>query len=295
MKFLLISLLLYLTSCQSTALKEFQLSPQQSKDFEQAFHYVQNKEFKKAVKIYDKLIVNLSDETAGSLMLFNAGSAYRELGDCNTSVRRYRQLLEKSFNQMRFKSRGLLEISYSYECLGKTKLSFVSLKDLNLIRKNLSLPFNLSIYPARLGIAYARSGKPLRAEQYKSLALNGILQLKTRYSSEEKLNTEVSSFFYMMGRSYVQKKHLEPKAFLRAFPYYHLYLWQVLFIEDKEWTLLAQKELISVYDKLKQSLKDQKGSQVSKANVNQSFKDIELLLKKEKKLHLKKFFYKHKI
>ena len=295
MKFFLTLLLIYLTSCQSISLNESQLNPQESKEFEQAFQYVQNKEFKKAAEIYDKLIKNLSNETAEPLMLFNAGSVYRELGDCDTSVRRYRHLLEKSFNQLRFKSRGLLEISYSYECLGKTKLSFVSLKDLSLIRKNLTLPFNLSIYPARLGIAYARAGKLLRAEQYKSLALNGILQLKTRYSSEEKLNKELSSFFYMMGRSYVQKKYLEPRVFLRAFPHYHLYLWQALFIEDKEGASLAQKELISIYDKLKQSLKNQKNSRAERANVKQSFKDIELLLNKEKKSQLKKFFNKHKV
>ena len=294
MKFVLFAMLFFLLSCKSIQNHQILLSPQEVEVLTQASNHVQKREFKKAAKLYDMLLKTARDERIKSIILFNLGSVYRDLGRCETSIYRYRELLEYVFDQKQFKARTLLEISHSYECLGKLKLSLFSLKDIGSIRQSLSLPVNLAIYPARLGIAYAYSGKSLRADQYKSLALNGILQLKTRYSSEEKLNEELSSFFYLMGRSHIKTKHLDKKAFLRAFPYHHLYLWQALFIQDTVWSSLAQKELTLLYKKLKLAVKSKKIPSIYKENIKQNFKDIENLLKKEKNSKLKEFFDKNK-
>ena len=288
-------LLMLLASCQSLDTTDSSLTPEESAVLIKAVNYIEKKNFKKAARLYDALIQNTSNEKMEPLLLFNAGSVYRELKDCGTSIRRYRQILEDALDKKKFKARALLEISYSYECAGKNKLSFFSLKDLGSLRQNLSLPINIAVYPARLGIAYLYMGKPLRADQYKSLALNGILQLKPKYTSEKRLNQELSSLFYSMGRSYVNPDKMNAQMFVQAFPHHHFYLWQALFIKDPKWYPIAKTELLSLYDKLKVALKNKKISAHHKKSAKQSFKDIEVFIKKEKDHQFKKLFYKNKI
>ena len=114
-------------------------------------------------------------------MLFNAGVAYKEAGQCKKALIRYRQLLDRSLKQLPFKARGLMEISYVYECLGEIELAFLSLKDAEQVRSSLPWILNQIVYPARLAIAHAKLAQMTEAERYKSLSLTRVLQSKTAF------------------------------------------------------------------------------------------------------------------
>ena len=226
------------------------LAPEHIKKVEQAYVHMKENNFLKSARIYDELSQLLKGKSVESMMLFNAGSSYRMLKDCQKSISRYRSMIEKSVNQLPLKSRGLLEMSYSYECLGDIKASFLALKDAGDLRVYLPVDHNQIVYPARLSIAYAWFGKKEKAENYKSFALTGVLQSKTRYTSEETMKNVLSELFFTMGRSYTLKDNLKLSFFVPAFSYHQLYLLQSLFLDHSKWSKKAKKELVSLFDRL---------------------------------------------
>ncbi|MCY4512854.1 MAG: tetratricopeptide repeat protein [Bdellovibrionales bacterium] len=254
---LFFSIIFFLTACSSVkknSLSTENLTVRQIKKLDQAQEYIQQKKFKKAGEIYDALAKDLRGKPLEVMMLFNGGSSHREAGNCEIAVTRYRRLLDRSLKQIRFKARGLLEISFTYECLGQTRLSFLSLKDITAFRKYLSLEFQKTVYPARLGIAYAATEQLQKSLQYQTLALNGVLQLKKQYTSEKDLSQNLSRLFYFMGRSYTSKSHLNPVPFIVSFPHHQLYLLQSIFLKDNVWSSRSEKELTLIFEKLKMAL-----------------------------------------
>ena len=226
----------------------------QVKSMNLAQEHINRGEFKKAGEIYDTLAQDLKGKPLEVMMLFNGGSSYREARDCNTAVARYRRLLDRALKHPQFKARGLLEISFAYECLGQSRLSFLSLKDAGALSKHLPWEFQKTVYPARLGIAHAGLKQAKRGTHYQSLALNGILQLKTQYNFKTDLKKNLSRLFYFMGRSYTLKNYLNPSVFILSFPHHQLYLLQSIFLKDKTWSPRAEKELSLVFEKLKKAL-----------------------------------------
>lgn len=259
---------------------------------DQALLLMKNKDFENAAKIYDELAGSLTDPSSKILMLFNAGTAYKESGQCKKALTRLRTLLDHSLKYPMFKSRGLIEISYVYECLGNTDLAFISLKDAQKFRSSLPWDLNHVVYPARLTVTYARLGQISKAEHYKSLALTRILQAKSSFSSEKELNERVSRMFYLMGRSYVKKEHIHPESFFRAFPYYQIFLLQSLFLKDKTWSNLSRQNLNILLDQLFYTLSNLKDIQKYKKSITQSIEEGRILIKKE---HSKEWnFFYHK-
>lgn len=253
----------------------------QVKSMNLAQEYISREEFKKAGKIYDTLVQNLKGKPLEVMMLFNAGSSYREAGDCNTAVARYRRLLDRVLKHPPFKARGLLEISSAYECLGQSRLSFLSLKDAEAVSEHFPWEFQKTVYPARLGIAHTGLEQTDRGTHYQSLALNGILQLKTQYSSEADLTKNLSRLFYFMGRSYTSRNHLNPSVFILSFPHYQLYLLQSIFLKDKTWSSRAEKELTLVFEKLKKALASPAERKKHKNHVLNALKKGEQLSQNE--------------
>lgn len=259
---------------------------------DQAFSFVEKREFLQAALIFDDLAKALKDSSSKNLMLFNAGSAYRSAGHCKKALNRYRKLLDHSLKDPSFKARGLMEISFVYECLGNRELAFVSLKDLEPLLS--SLPWNLSqmIYPARLALAQAGLGKIVQAENYKSLSFTRVLQFKSAFSSEKELNKQMSRSFYLMGRSYVKKEHINPESFFQTFSYHQLYLLQSLFLKDKVWSDLSKKELQALFDKLVFALSKFKEKQKYKKFLLQNIREAQILINKEQSKEWRRFYFK---
>lgn len=259
---------------------------------DQALISMKNKDFLNAGGIYDELAGSLNDSSSKILMLFNAGVAYKEAGQCEKALSRLRRLLDRSLKDPLFKARGLMEISYVYECLGNTDSAFISLKDAQKFRSSLPWTLNQIVYPARLASAYAQLGQISKAEYYKSLALTRILQSKNSFSSEKELNEQVSRMFYLMGRSYIKKEYLQPDAFFRAFPYYQLFLLQSLFLKHQTWSNLSRQELDLLFDKLLHALLNVKNRGKYKKIISQAIEEGQLLIRKEKSKKWGNFYQK---
>lgn len=268
------------------------LSQEQIHQMDQAFLFMKNKDFLKGAQIYDSLAHNLKDNSSKALMLFNSGVAYKSAGQCRKALARLRKLLDVSLKKSSFKARGLLEISYTYECLGDRDLAFFSLKDIEKIHSFLPWGLRKTVYPARLAIAHARLGQLSQAEHYKSLSLAEILQSRGLFSSENELNEQLSRLFYLMGRSYVRKEHILPEAFLQSFPYHQLFLLQSLFLKNKTWSDLSKKELDSLFNKLDYALSKVKNKEKHKKSLIQSIDSARQLIKRENFKQWENFYSK---
>lgn len=290
----LFSMLFFLIHCQLSEKQPMasDLSPLQKNVMDKALEFVRSGEFLKAASLYDNLAQELRGKPAEIVFLFNGGSSYRGGGDCESSVKRYQRLLDKSFDKSLFKARGLLEISYSYECLGDIKAAFLSLSDISSFRNHLPKEIQIAVYPARLSLAYARFQQFDKANGYQALALNGILQLKMGHFSEESIKKDLSRVFYNMGQIYLKETHLKTKAFLSAFPYHQLYLLQSVFLQDDFWSQKSKKELSRVFEILQLALKKKRPETQFKKYIRLSLKEGQLLVEKEKTPDLKSFYLK---
>ena len=271
------------------------LSPAQLKMMSQALELAKKQEFLKAAEIYDELARLLRGRRPETMMLFNAGSSYREAGRCGLSVSRYSRLLELSLKkQPAFAARGLLEISFSYECLGDSKAVFLALRDARAFEDYMPLDLSAVLWVARIGIALARQGRIGPAEESKSKALTLTLQLKEAYSSEREMRERLSRIFYLMGRSYISKEALKKngrlKAFLQALPHYQAYLLQSVFLSGGSWTKLAERELSRVFEKLQSALRASKSGQEHKKAVLAALEEGAGLAEKEKSKKWRDFY-----
>ena len=257
------------------------LTDQQIRSLLSAGEHIKQGEFERAGEIYDSLAKALRGKPPEILVLFNAGSAYRSAGQCETSLARYLRLLDRTLNQKALKTRALLEISFSYECLGKERLSFLSLRDAGAFRNQLSPEIQKTVYPARLGMAYARMGKKDKGADYQSLALRGILSLRSQYSSEKELTADISRLFFFMGKSYTLKTHINPQTFIPAFSHHQLYLLQGAFLKDAVWSERAKKELSFLFERLEQALTSPKEREKHKNSIFNSLKRGETLCQNE--------------
>ena len=258
------------------------LSQEQIEQMEQALSLMKNKEFIKAGSLYDQLSVSLKDSSAKILMLFNAGVSYKEAGACEEALLRQKSVLDHSLKIPDFKSRSLLELSYNYECLGKSEMTLLTLKDLEKFRKALPWDWNHILYPARLSLTFARWGDKAQADKYKSISLEKILKYKKTFSTEKKIQEKISQIFYLMGRSYVKTEHLKAPAFLQAFFYHQLFLLQAVFLQDKTWSKMAETELKSLFEKLNFAVSQLKEKDKYRKSLQEALKTGKILVEKEK-------------
>ena len=249
---------------------------------EQALSLLKEKDFSKAGAIYDRLALSLKESSTKTLMLFNAGISYKEAGECEKALLRQRSALDLSLKIPDFRSRSLLELSYIYECLGKVELALLSLKDLQKNRSALPWSWNHILYPARMAIAFARLGDIKQADKYKSVSFKKILEYKQTFTKTEEMKERLSQIFYLMGRSYAQTKNINPPAFLQSFFYHQLFLLQALFLQDKTWSNLTEKELNALFDKLFFVLSQLKKKEPYKENIQTALKAGKILVEQEK-------------
>ena len=270
------------------------LNPYQLAQFQKAIEYAKKEKLLKAAEIYDNLAKHLSGKSLEVVMLFNSGSLYRQLGDCEKSVDRYRKTLEKSLRNPTLKSRTLLEISYSYECLGNFKSSYLSLKDLEYSKTHLSQELAKFVYPARLGIAYSWMGKKSQAKRTKLSVLKEMAIHKTLNPSDKKLENHSSFLFYSMGKSHTKITNLKDQKFIRAFPYHQFYLLQSILFNNKDWSHRSKKELAKLFDNLVYvfARSNQKDRNKYAEEISKSLGDSKDIIKKEKSPKIRHFYNK---
>ena len=286
----LAGLLAIASACRHTpSKKKAGLNPVQANQMEKALLLMKDSKFEMAALIYDDLARHVSDSRIRVFNLFNSGVAYKEAGQCEKALLRFRQLLE-SAPPPSFKARGLMEISFVYECLGDSEKSLLSLQDAGPLISRLPFDLRQWVYPARLSIAYAGAGNKQSAEVYKSLVLDRIAK-SAPYFSDDKLEP-LSRAFYIMGRFYSSGESFSHTSFLRSFAYRQLYLLQSWFLTDTAWSKSAQKELGSLLDKLAVALSESQETAGRKGALIQAINDARVLIKRENNKDLSLFYEK---
>ena len=277
-------------SCVSPEKKKISLTKSQLEKMNKAFDFAKKKDFLKSAVIYSELSREVRGKEAVRMMLFNAGSAYKESGECKKALDFYRKVLDLSIEDPFFKAQALMEISYVYECLGEFESALLSLKDAEALRNHLPWVLVSLVHPARLSIVYAYFGKRDQANQSRSIVFEKIIESQKVFTSKKELNEEMSKAFYLMGRSYVKKQHLKPELFFQSFPYYQIYLLQSLFLKTEEWSGLSKKELEILFEKLIFAISKSKEKTKYREKIIEYLKDAKVFIQRENSKTLENFY-----
>ena len=289
--FLLLSLLVSCKSSQKNKDIKLVLNSVQVQQLEIASSLMEKRQYQKASEIYKELSQTLKDKSSKRLMSFNEAVAHKEAGQCPKALKPLRKLLDRHLKNKEFKARILMEIAQVYECLSQFDLAFMSLKSAEKIRDHLPLDLRAMVFPARMGSAQAREGNLEKADIYKEQALKVSLQLGSSFASEKAYREFLARVFFIMGRSFDKKEKLKAEEFLRAFPYYQIFLLQSLFLKDKTYYPLALEELKKVLEFTLLAL-DQTKDKELKTYIKSSMETATKFIKKENQTKLLSLYKK---
>ena len=267
------------------------LNSLQIQQLEIASALMEKRDFKGAAEVYKELSQTLKDKDSKQLMSFNEAVAYKEAGDCDKALKPLRKILDRSLRYKEFKARILMEISQVYECLSHFDLAIMSLKSAEKIRDHLPLDLRAMVFPARMGSSLARQGDFKKAEIYKEQAVKVSLQLGSSFASEKAYRQFLARVFFIMGRSFDKKETLKSKEFLRAFPYYQIFLLQSLFLRDKLYYSLSLQELKKILDLTHHALSHVKDQDL-RASLKESMETAIQFIEKERQPKLLQFYKK---
>ena len=266
MKYFLIILLCVSCSSLNTSSSQKQAGPEDLIAFEQAFENLGQGFYNEAQAVFEKLALKYKGFDIENAALFNLASAYKELKKCEKAEAVYKKLL-KNKAPANLIPRIYLDMSYTYECLGRAEETLLALKQGLQYDKHLPPETKLIEYPARLSLAYFRMneskiGQELQKNVYKNLEV-----LKKSFQIQTAGDKNFSKYFYIMGNSHITSRFIKLDSFLRAFPYYQVYLSQALLLSQNPWSAKAEAALGGIYRKLWQSLKKEKNKSVHKQSI----------------------------
>ena len=262
MKFILLSLFFIIfsscTSLNNTKSRQENIDPRDLMLFETAFKDLGDGHYIRVIPILKELAEKYPGFDLEWLALYNLASAYKELNQCEKARDIYRSLPDKTRKAPQLLPRIFLNLSYTYECLGKPEQTLIALKEGSKHSHYLPDEVRLVEYPTRLSLAYFRmneekTGKQLQQEAYKNLEI-----LKKSFRITEATDKNFARYFYTMGRSHILSEFIQLESFLKMMSYYQIYLTQSLLLSIGQWSVEAERELGDLYRKMWFQLKKQK-------------------------------------
>lgn len=219
--------------------------------FEDGMQALNQKNYAQAAEIFDHLADDHPASQFDLISIYNAGLAHEMMGDCKAALHRYRQIVQGSTKTFqRILSQALYRMSMAYECLGNEKMTILALLDTS--RRSRYLPDEVAKaeLPARLAVAYARTGQRQRALHYFKMASNGlkkVLSSRSRSSAEAALASRV---LYSMGQLTVPQRNLTaaPDAYLKGLSLQQPYLLQSAELGYKPYSINAADDLKFAYE-----------------------------------------------
>lgn len=256
MKYLLLSLGLFLVSCSWFGRKETPVSTAPSAEvmqtFEKANLHLDQEEYAEAARLYDKILKQNPATELDLVILFNSGTAYEGLKRCKTAAGRYRKLVRIASNRFKkIEARALLRLSYNYECLGNEARVISSLTDAWNRRKYLSVEKGRAEVPARLAAAYARLGNQKMARKYYLEAERGLKLVHGTVRSELDKRLILARTLFFMGNvedfSILAKR---PDVFFDGMKQSQVYLLKSMEMNEKNWSGKSTDALSEIYRKI---------------------------------------------
>ena len=217
--------------------------------FQRGSEYIDKKEYKKAIEVFESLLVENPASQMDLLVLYNMGMAYNELGNCEKAVDYFGQTAQASEGQFfEIEAQAVLRLGYSYECLKRDDKVVISFMKARRKKKYLPKEVGLAEIPARLGAAYVRLGNRELASQFFGESEKGTRSLRNDKKDLYRQKKLLARTFFFMGRvnifSLVSMKDLD------SLRYQQLYLLKAAEMDNKMWSEKAVRHLVGIYDHL---------------------------------------------
>jgi len=255
--------LVFLSSC--TSLKENNskstiknILPEDFVKFEKAFKDLGTGNYGPTIPVFEELAEKYQGQDIEQAALFNLASTYKELNQCKKAESVYKKLLSKIKQHSQLKARLYLSLSYVYECLGQADKVLITLREGMPYTHYLPEDIKSIEYPARLALAYIRSGEEKIGKEMQNKMYQNLEAIKKTFRITSAADKNFSRYFYTIGRSHIQADYIQLQSFLNIFPYYQTYLIQSILLKEGKWSIKAEQELGDLYRKLWLTLKRQK-------------------------------------
>ncbi|HMN67326.1 MAG TPA: hypothetical protein PKC28_02190 [Bdellovibrionales bacterium] len=217
--------------------------------FDDGLRALERQDYAKAAKIFDKLLVTKPATERDLITLFNSGSAYEGLGNCQRASERYREVVRSGAGKFtRVEGPALYRLSLAYECMGQHVKTVTALLDARKKGKELPYATLHAEIPARLAAAYARIGNRQKAREYFAQASKGLKTLVAQDHGSHQRETLARTLF-MMGQLNPGQRRAEGEglAYLQGLSMQQAYLLQSAEVGQGKWSAQAADDLNLAY------------------------------------------------
>lgn len=256
-----------LTSCTTKAKKDGSQTlaidkkrNELEKELEFADSLFDRGEYAKAADIYSDFHRSHSGTAYDVPVLFNWAMSLEQLRQCSKALELYRSVLRLTVGKVKtVEAQTYFRMSYVYECLGDDPKLIASLHDALKRKANLQEEVSLVELPARLALAYSRRGNLKVSKQYLDLAEQGILTLEKKTRNQTEKKSLLARALYTMGTvTEKEKEKASDFSYIDSLKFMQPYLYKSVELLADTWSELAQKEILSAYDRMFKKIQDAK-------------------------------------
>ena len=265
--------------------------------FEKAFEDMGAGNYYSTIPVFENLATKYKGQDLEWASLFNLAGAYKELVSCDKAKSIYEKLLQIKQLEIQIKSKTYLNLSYMYECLGKTDLAFLALRQGIKLNQNLAKEIKNIEYPFRFSLAYFRAGEFEKAMQWQERVHANLNILKTSFLVASEAEHKFAEIFYQIGRLYIKAQHINLGVYFRIFSWHQMYLCQSILMDVENWSTRSLYELNKLYNHFFiafAKIKDKKQKKTWMGKINKHLQELKILSEEGRVEELHSFYKKMK-
>ncbi len=248
--------------------------------FQKAFEDMEQDKYQQALPVFHQLAQKYRGHTHFYWpILYALTTSYQNLNQCQKGLKAGQKLLQAPASAA-MKARSHLQVAKFYECLAMPSKALKTLKEGASVSHLLEEEIYLMEYPARTAFAYLQMGESQKASHLWQKIYTHLQNQKKAFRITQEADKAFAKYFYLIGKSYTQTPHLKLKPFLRAFTHHQFYLSQSILLESPPWSRKAEKELLSLYNRLFFSFKNQKNTSLYLPMIKKNLNTLKILARK---------------
>lgn len=256
MKWIYLFVILTMLGCSQKQKKEspadFHFQSESLRRFEEANKLLDSGEAGRAAVVYDQLTVENPASPFDLVVLYNAGVAHLQSGNCPVAGERFRRLIRlASQKDNNLKGRSMLYMSDVYACLGEDNKAITILIEIYRGRTGLPVEKTKAEIPAKLAAAYARIGNNKEAAKYFLVAEKGLTQIQGQFLNSKERRAILARTLYAMGHMpQVNTRSMSSADYFITVQSLQKYLYKAVEYNDDDWSRLAADKIIEAYDRV---------------------------------------------
>lgn len=230
-----------------------------AEEFEKGNILMDSEDFKGALKVFDRIIVDNPVSTLDAMVMFNSGLSHMMIQECAPAENLLRKVVR--FTNVKTPAlaiRAKLKLSDALACQGKQKEAMVLLLEIYRDRKMLPLEIGEAEVPAKIAAGYSRIGNRKYADRYFKIAELGVRKIEATRGSEQARRMTLARTLFMMGdTSFTNEAMQTPEAYFLTLKTQQKYLLKTIEYDVKPWSAKASDQILAAYDKTWDILKNQ--------------------------------------